>query len=50
MDLSTKSVDKGVDESRITTQGFGPDKPIADNKTAAGKAKNRRVEMKLRNY
>lgn len=43
-------VSKGVDESRITSTGFGPDKPIADNKTAAGKAKNRRVEMKLRNY
>ena len=43
-------VSKGVDESRISSKGYGPDKPIADNKTAAGKAKNRRVEMKLRNY
>ncbi|MEO6454508.1 MAG: OmpA family protein [Ginsengibacter sp.] len=43
-------VSKGVDESRITTQGFGPDKPIAPNKTAAGRSKNRRVEMKLKNY
>jgi outer membrane protein OmpA-like peptidoglycan-associated protein len=43
-------ISKGIDESRITSTGYGPDRPIASNKTAAGKAKNRRVEMKLRNY
>ena len=40
----------GVDESRITATGHGINDPIADNKTASGRAKNRRVEMKLRNY
>ncbi|MEO8820498.1 MAG: OmpA family protein, partial [Ginsengibacter sp.] len=43
-------VGNGVDESKITSTGFGENDPIADNKTAAGRAKNRRVEMKLRNY
>jgi outer membrane protein OmpA-like peptidoglycan-associated protein len=41
---------KGVDESKMTAAGHGADDPIADNKTAAGRAKNRRVEMKARNY
>ncbi len=40
----------GIDESRISSEGFGPDRPVAPNKTTAGRAKNRRVEMKLRNY
>ncbi|MEP6948037.1 MAG: OmpA family protein [Ginsengibacter sp.] len=40
----------GVDDGRITATGHGINDPIADNKIAAGRAKNRRVEMKLRNY
>ncbi|MBS1738382.1 MAG: OmpA family protein [Bacteroidetes bacterium] len=43
-------VGNGVDESRITSVGHGKDEPVADNKTAAGRAKNRRVEMHLSNY
>jgi outer membrane protein OmpA-like peptidoglycan-associated protein len=41
---------KGVAESKMTAAGHGADEPVADNKTAAGRAKNRRVEMKARNY
>jgi outer membrane protein OmpA-like peptidoglycan-associated protein len=40
-------VDKGISADRIKTRGAGPDEPIADNKTAAGKAKNRRIEFKV---
>lgn len=45
--VKTYLVSKGVDESRLSAQGFGMEVPVADNKTAAGKAKNRRVELKL---
>lgn len=40
-------IKKGVDKSRLTSKGFGETKPVADNKTAAGKTKNRRVEFNL---
>ena len=38
---------KGVDESRLVSVGFGAEKPVAKNATAAGRKKNRRVELKL---
>ena len=36
---------KGIEEDRVRAVGFGPDKPIADNKTKKGRAQNRRVEL-----
>jgi outer membrane protein OmpA-like peptidoglycan-associated protein len=37
----------GVDESRVLTVGYGPDKPIEDNTTKKGQEKNRRIEFRL---
>ena len=45
--LKTKGIS---DESRLVSTGFGQDKPIADNKKSAGRAKNRRVEIRAKNY
>jgi outer membrane protein OmpA-like peptidoglycan-associated protein len=38
-------VEQGVAETRLTAVGHGLDKPIADNATKEGKAKNRRVDL-----
>lgn len=38
-------VGKGIAETRLEAQGFGPDRPVADNGTAAGREQNRRVEF-----
>jgi len=38
-------VSRGVAQDRIKAVGIGPDRPVADNKTAEGRANNRRVEI-----
>jgi len=40
-------IEKGIAKERLIAVGFGPDKPIADNKTEDGKAQNRRTEFKI---
>ena len=37
----------GVDKARLQAKGYGPDKPVADNKQTAGRQKNRRVEFNI---
>jgi OOP family OmpA-OmpF porin len=40
-------VSKGLEKNRVYTEGKGKKQPIADNKTAEGRAKNRRVEIEV---
>lgn len=40
-------VKQGVEADRLVATGYGPENPIATNRTAAGREKNRRVEFKI---
>ncbi len=40
-------VSKGIEANRIYTEGKGEKQPVADNRTSAGRAKNRRVEIEV---
>jgi outer membrane protein OmpA-like peptidoglycan-associated protein len=43
--VATWLLDHGIDKSRLTINGLGDTKPVADNATAEGKAKNNRIEL-----
>ena len=45
--VRTYLIKQGVPAERLSAHGYGPDKPIADNKTKAGRAQNRRVEFNI---
>ena len=40
-------VSKGIEKNRVYTEGKGEKQPVADNRTAEGRAKNRRVEIEV---
>ena len=40
-------VSQGIPEASIAVSGEGPDRPVADNRTPEGKARNRRIEFKV---
>jgi OOP family OmpA-OmpF porin len=40
-------VSKGANPANLTARGYGPDQPVADNKTAQGRSANRRVELRI---
>jgi OOP family OmpA-OmpF porin len=40
-------ISKGIEQNRVYTEGKGETAAVADNATAAGRAKNRRVEVEV---
>ena len=45
--VKTYLIDRGVDASRLSARGFGDSEPAASNDTSEGRAKNRRVELRI---
>jgi len=45
--VRTYLLSKGIDPNRVTAKGYGMTKPIASNKTAEGRAQNRRTEVTI---
>ncbi len=45
--IKTYLTSKGMEANRVYTEGKGEKQPVADNKTAEGRAKNRRVEIEV---
>ena len=45
--VRTYLIKKGVDPARMVSAGYGPTRPIADNRTRAGREANRRVEFHI---
>ena len=45
--VRTWLVEHGIEAKRLSSQGFGPDKPIDDNDTDEGRQNNRRVEFHI---
>lgn len=43
----TQLVEGGIDQSRVTAEGYGQEHPLASNETPEGKAQNRRIDLRV---